>query len=1155
MARFKKDRTMNYVFYFDCWTELGRPELRYHNLRYQMGPLIKGLVDKGDDVTVVIGEGLNFKAEKDNFDFSGANKVVILEEELQRVFSGYYEASRNLYEKKINRKQKKYIQLLEDKLPEKIDVFISFLSPADFLRDSYPDTKFLYTEFGIFSRAPYPRTFYFDPSGMFNNSIISKFSQEILEHEPLDSDKAKLKDIKSELLSEYLYEETNTESIEWLCELKLKYSKVILLPLQFSDYFGFDSHCKYKSQYDFLVDILNRVSPDIAVIATEHTGWGEVVNEHNISFLQNKYPNFITDKSNNAVNISTQELVPLVDGVISVSSSVGLQALFWDTPVFCEWDTHLKNYSSVTSIDHINKFFESNTTVDNSVLSIWLLKNYYKIDKSILDPTNFEAWVNDLEPFLSSGDFNDWPKSYHSLDEYTSEFRPKNNRIHKHHGKNSIALRKIARSSVVSFDVFDTLLERPFSKPHYLFLAMQNKVRKILGDDTVEFHKLRRLAEHRCRQDSEFDEVTIEEIYETLNEIISIDIDEQKLKEIIELEISTEKSVCKLKESNYYLYEYAKSLGKRVIFVTDIYHDESFIEELLSNAGIGKHTIFCSANLRKTKQEGSIFEHVIDTLSVKPGSILHIGDNRASDIVNAEKYGIVPLFVDKSISFLQKNKIYSDTFNPYINRRVFPNSNIELSYSVALGLLANKGFQKPHSDMFNGNSYELGYMGLGTLMFSFVKYLVDLIQDQGIKKVYFLSRDGKFIYDCVSSYLGDNKPDDLEFIYLKSSRKAYMLGSLNTRSKFINSLETPFEPTTVQNLLLKRYNIEDVSFIDSEMLESCGLESLEQVVHPTHQLIYLKNLFHEIYSYVEDGFVESNKSLINYFDEQGLYDDCAKCVVDIGYSGSLQRQLIENGIENLSGIYFSSHSKAKTVCSELNTEIFSYFPDFLDNYLSNHWVCRYIPMLETFFSSTNESSLVSIDKDSKTGESKFKYSQSSISPQRKLLIESIQLGSREFINELSSIEHKIETSIDLDLEFSSLILQKFLGSPCASDAKLFLGIPFDDDFSAKSSNYIIPPYSHVSNMTDKRQIHEKFIKLSKWKTGGRELVLQYNKRSHTAKNKPKSKLNNKIVEPKKPAKPKKLFTGKKYNKFKRNPYLFFSDSNKAISWMKFFYKK
>ena len=67
-----------------------------------------------------------------------------------------------------------------------------------------------------------------------------------------------------------------------------QFDKNVLLPLQFSNYFGFDATCNYKSQYDFLIDTLERTPEDIGVIVTEHTGWEPTITEHNIEHLKKR---------------------------------------------------------------------------------------------------------------------------------------------------------------------------------------------------------------------------------------------------------------------------------------------------------------------------------------------------------------------------------------------------------------------------------------------------------------------------------------------------------------------------------------------------------------------------------------------------------------------------------------------------------------------------------------------------------------------------------------------------------------------------------------------------------------------------------------------------------------------------------------------------
>ena len=66
---------------------------------------------------------------------------------------------------------------------------------------------------------------------------------------------------------------------------------------------------------------------------------------------------------------------------------------------------------------------------------------------------------------------------------------------------------------VVSFDVFDTLILRPFFRPEDLFIIMGNDFRKLMPDSKNDFIVIRMASEKTARENSENGEVTLDEIY------------------------------------------------------------------------------------------------------------------------------------------------------------------------------------------------------------------------------------------------------------------------------------------------------------------------------------------------------------------------------------------------------------------------------------------------------------------------------------------------------------------------------------------------------------------------------------------------------------------------------------------------------------------
>ena len=141
-------------------------------------------------------------------------------------------------------------------------------------------------------------------------------------------------------------------------------------------------------------------------------------------------------------------------------------------------------------------------------------------------------------------------------------------------------------TKVVSFDIFDTLIMRPFWNPIDLFTFLNDYFRELTNTETgIDFSKIRVRAEEQVRKQLEKNnnkeqDITLDDIY---NEIkLEIDTDEQILDKVKEKEIELEIRFCNTRKTGKELYELAKYLNKEVIYTSDMYLPESVIMQILT---------------------------------------------------------------------------------------------------------------------------------------------------------------------------------------------------------------------------------------------------------------------------------------------------------------------------------------------------------------------------------------------------------------------------------------------------------------------------------------------------------------------------------------------------------------------------------------------
>lgn len=384
---------MKILYYFEPWIELAKPHMRYFNLKDQLGPQIRSLKSTYPEIEIMIliGEGTAHKCAFEQYDFDKCDYVLEIKQcDLKKFYPNYLDASKALY---LKHQSHDYANFLASETCGFIpDIIISFLAPLPDLSTVWPDALTLYAEYGIFSRQPYPKSYYFDTNGMFSQSSIRKYASEIMGAKFSNEDISQLNSLRHETIFP-AFHNTGINNLP-LKQKSEQYQCNLLLPLQFSNYFGFDCCAPYIDQFDYLIDVLDTIPSDVGIFVTEHHGWPEVITHHNIHYLEDKYPNLLWSPEFSNIPAVSQYLMPIIDGVITVSSSMGLQAMLWDKPLFSPWQSHLTGFSftdklSDVTIEKICNYESGH--YDATILS--LLSRYYLMENTAYDAEKFTSFL------------------------------------------------------------------------------------------------------------------------------------------------------------------------------------------------------------------------------------------------------------------------------------------------------------------------------------------------------------------------------------------------------------------------------------------------------------------------------------------------------------------------------------------------------------------------------------------------------------------------------------------------------------------------------------------------------------------------------------------------------------------------------------------
>jgi FMN phosphatase YigB (HAD superfamily) len=189
--------------------------------------------------------------------------------------------------------------------------------------------------------------------------------------------------------------------------------------------------------------------------------------------------------------------------------------------------------------------------------------------------------------------------------------------------------------SILSLDVFDTILWRRVPRPTDLFVLLGRRLHdegRLPGWVTgASFRRMRIAAEQRARADREWDdEVSLFDIWRAMPAAV---FGTSTLEELVALEVETERRHTVVDSEIAELARQARKNDIPVVLVSDTYFTEDQLALLLDRPeldGLAEARIFRS-HQHGADKAGGLWRVVLNDLRCRPEQILHVGDNEVAD--------------------------------------------------------------------------------------------------------------------------------------------------------------------------------------------------------------------------------------------------------------------------------------------------------------------------------------------------------------------------------------------------------------------------------------------------------------------------------------------------------------------------------------------
>ncbi len=721
---------------------------------------------------------------------------------------------------------------------------------------------------------------------------------------------------------------------------------------------------------------------------------------------------------------------------------------------------YTKHDGASTSINDIT-FKKASKNIEDLTTSFSFIENFLK-EKGIYEEykARFEKWralyCQMHKSYLLNLNFNKEEKE--NLEKMFDKFCPKQFEVRNAGFFSSVetpwneGLDKLKakimkeETKIVSFDIFDTLITRPFLYPKDLFTFLNDDYRKLSRNVGIDFARIREESEVLARTEAFEDkkeEVKLDRIYEIIEE--EYDVEKEIAEHLKKKEIELELRFCKRRETAYSIYKLAKYLGKKVICTSDMYLPLEVIEQILKTNGFDKiDKIYLSCEEMKTKSTGNLYEKVIKEENVEASNIVHIGDNYRSDYEMARKHKINSIYFPKTTDvMLDKNTTNNLAQMLYTSMPFWRDNQTSMNFigiRTMIAVVANKYFDNPfrtfnrESD-FNIDPYLIGYYAVGMYMLGVTNWLLRETENKGYKNLAFMARDGYLpmeIYNIFKKYY-KNVP---EAKYLRVSRKALI-------SAIVIDKMDLYKLTDIINI--ENHNPKYIIKYVKQSLKDYPEEKIKEIIEKNgieyEKDIKTRQKFSKLVKIIIDELFDENKNnekiekLKGFF---GQYFEDKSATFDIGYSGRPEMYLS-----------ILCNKPIDTYFLNINQDEAMKYSDVAGYKLNTYFDAKPAVTGFAYESIISELAPSTIGYDLTGEEVKPILEKNNKTYQEKYIISVMQNAAKQFINDILEIFGEDYKKLYYQDYYISLPFMSYINSSKTIDMLMFDSIGFEDTVRSK----------------------------------------------------------------------------------------------------------
>ena len=436
------------------------------------------------------------------------------------------------------------------------------------------------------------------------------------------------------------------------------------------------------------------------------------------------------------------------------------------------------------------------------------------------------------------------------------------------------------RIRAVSFDFFDTLVWRWKERPVDVFAEVGERLaaRGLLPShlQPADYQVYRRMAEVRARNRlvgnrEGLEDVTLEEVVRELRSL------GMPCETLAEEEVRAEAELCCLNPALVQFARWLRERGLRVMILSDVYLSAEHLAEILrANGGDPAlfHRIYTSADQRVCKSTGSLFRAVLRAEGLRPGELIHLGDNIRADVCGAWRAGV------RAVGYAP---VWQPAEAIFEREGFLPGRPPTVFSSRWLRLLAMRRFGGEDDAAFFQRA---GALLMGPVLSGFAAWACEEFVRSGVRRVGAFMREGALLGRMLQREAGARGWElDVRPLYVnRTSTDLAALGRL-TADKLVDWLGR--RQTLPVSAICEQLGLE------GRDLRGLPLRPEERLGEPDRVLALARWLFEpEVARRVERRSAEERRKVLDYL--RPWWDGIEVLgVCDIGYNASAQYQMHE----------------------------------------------------------------------------------------------------------------------------------------------------------------------------------------------------------------------------------------------------------------------